>query len=394
MIVLRKEWRNKGELSVSRIKKVWSTLFGKNQQNKRMKIDEHSLEGLFDELYDVQTKMSRIQRYLEELENKQVLINQYEVLDKEDIHKLDVLAGRAKTIEEKKANLRGRLISNNAALARIGAYEEDVPHLIKEMQIAEKRRRETESHIFYLEEEKEELYEERESLLFGYSFLKGFSATIMVGIVICLFVSFAVLQTLREQIWVILTVVGCVVVGLFVGVVILKEHLDRELNKNVVLQQKAVKYLNKAKIRLFNQVQYLEFQYRKLGVDSVAKLELYYNRYLKNKNNERVYLQMNRTLNEIEEDMLEILGDKGIKLDYINNLSDWVLTPQKLNEVKQVKEEHAKTIEQIQGLRAYEEELWKEIYVLGEDPALQELVAAKIKEYNEVGMLDKIEKGA
>ncbi len=394
MIVLRKDWRNKGELSVSKIKKIWCTLFGRNKQSQSMKIDEHSLEGLFDELYDVQTKMSRIQRYLEELENKQNWINQYDTLDKEDIHKLDLLAGRAKTIEEKKMNLRGRLISNNAALARIGAYEEEVPHLIKEMQIAEKRRRETESHIFYLEEEKEELYEERESLLFGYSFLKGFSATIMVGIVICLFVSFAVLQTLREQIWIILTGIGCVVVGLFVGVVILKEHLDRELNKNVVLQQKAVKYLNKAKIRLFNQVQYLEFQYRKLGVDSVAKLELYYNRYLKNKNNERIYLQMNRTLNEIEEDMLEILGDKGIKLDYINNLSDWLLTPKKLNEVKQVKEEHAKTIEQIQGLRAYEEELWKEIYVLGEDPSLQELVAAKIKAYNEEGMLDKIEKGA
>ena len=300
MIVLKKDWKGKGEQSVSRVKKVWLALFAKNKQSKGMKMDEHSLEGLFDELYDVQTKMSRVQRYLEELENKETLVNQYEALDKDDIHKLDVLAGRAKTIEEKKMNLKGRLISNNAALARIGAYEDEVPDIIKEMQVAEKRRRETESHIFYLEEEKEELYEERESLLFGYRFLKGFSATIMVAIVICLFVSFALLQTLREQIWMILTAVGFVVVGLFVGVVVFKDNIDRELNRNVVLQQKAVKYLNKAKIRLFNQVQYLEFQYRKLGVDSVAKLELYYNRYLKNKNNERIYLQMNESLNDIE----------------------------------------------------------------------------------------------
>lgn len=379
---------------MSKIKKIWTTLFAKNKFRKGTELDEHSMEGLFEELYELQMKMSRTQHYLEELEGKETLASQYEVLDKEDIHKLDILAGRAKTIEEKKMNLRGRLISNNSALARVGQYEEEIPDLIKEMQIAEKRRRETENHIFYLEEEKEELYEERESLLLGYRFLKGFSGIMIAAIVICLFVSFAVLQTLREQIWVVLTTIGFVVVALFIGVVILKENIDKELSRNVVLQQKAVKYLNKAKIRLFNQVQYLEFQYHKLGVDSVAKLELYYNRYLKNKNNERIYLQMNETLNEIEEDMLAILGGKGIKIDYINNLSDWVLTPKKLNEMKQVKEEREKAIEQIHGLRAYEEELWKEIYALGQEEHLKEKVAAAIEAYNESMMLDKTEKGA
>ena len=379
---------------MSKIKKIWTTLFAKNKFRKGTELDEHSMEGLFEELYELQMKMGRTQHYLEELEGKETLASQYEVLDKEDIHKLDILAGRAKTIEEKKMNLRGRLISNNSALARVGQYEEEIPDLIKEMQIAEKRRRETENHIFYLEEEKEELYEERESLLLGYRFLKGFSGIMIAAIVICLFVSFAVLQTLREQIWVVLTTIGFVVVALFIGVVILKENIDKELSRNVVLQQKAVKYLNKAKIRLFNQVQYLEFQYHKLGVDSVAKLELYYNRYLKNKNNERIYLQMNETLNEIEEDMLAILSGKGIKIDYINNLSDWVLTPKKLNEMKQVKEEREKAIEQIHGLRAYEEELWKEIYALGQEEHLKEKVAVAIEAYNESMMLDKTEKGA
>ncbi len=379
---------------MSKIKKIWTTLFAKNKFRKGTELDEHSMEGLFEELYELQMKMSRTQHYLEELEGKETLASQYEVLDKEDIHKLDILAGRAKTIEEKKMNLRGRLISNNSALARVGQYEEEIPDLIKEMQIVEKRRRETENHIFYLEEEKEELYEERESLLLGYRFLKGFSGIMIAAIVICLFVSFAVLQTLREQIWIVLTTIGFVVVALFIGVVILKENIDKELSRNVVLQQKAVKYLNKAKIRLFNQVQYLEFQYHKLGVDSVAKLELYYNRYLKNKNNERIYLQMNETLNEIEEDMLAILSGKGIKIDYINNLSDWVLTPKKLNEMKQVKEEREKAIEQIHGLRAYEEELWKEIYALGQEEHLKEKVAVAIEAYNESMMLDKTEKGA
>ena len=89
---------------------------------------------------------------------------------------------------------------------------------------------------------------------------------------------------------------------------------EKEIKNNGILQQKAVKYLNKAKIRYFHQTQYLEFQYHKFGVDSVAKLEMYYNRYLKNKNNERLYLQMNDSLNEIEEDILKILHNKDILL--------------------------------------------------------------------------------
>lgn len=379
---------------MSKIKKIWTTLFARNKLNKITKLDEHSIEALFEELDDIRTKLSRTQYYLEELESKEQLTYQYEKLDKEAIHKLDLLAGRAKTIEEKKVNLRGRLISNNAALARIGQYEEEVPDLIKEMQIAEKRRRETETHIYYLEEEKEMLYEERETLLLSYKFLKGFSGVMIVAILLALFISFALLQMLREQIWMVLTMVGLIVVTVFIGVLIIKEKIDQELSKNVLLQQKAVKYLNKAKIRLFNQVQYLEFQYRKLGVDSVAKLELYYNRYLKNKNNERIYLQMNETLNDIEEDMLSILREKGIEIDYINDLTEWLVTPKKLNEMKQMKEEYTKTIEQIKGLRAYEEEIWKEIYALGENDNLKARVTEAIARYNDAARLDKIAKGA
>lgn len=87
---------------MSKIKKIWTTLFAKNKFRKGTELDEHSMEGLFEELYELQMKMSRTQHYLEELEGKETLASQYEVLDKEDIHKLDILAGRAKTIEEKR----------------------------------------------------------------------------------------------------------------------------------------------------------------------------------------------------------------------------------------------------------------------------------------------------
>ncbi len=379
---------------MGRLNNFLNALFKPKQHNKAIQIEESTIDDLFSDLYDVRKKIERMNQYLKEIEDKQQLYSQYELLDRDDIYELNQLSQRAKAIEDKKNQLKGRLISNNAALLRLEKYEEEIPELIKEMQIAEKRRRETESHIFYLQEEKEELVDERESLLFGYNFLKGLSVFLMVAIVICLFISFGLLQILRAQIWMVISVVACIATVFFMVIVYFKDRIDKELNKNVILQQKAAKYLNKSKIRFFNQTQYLEYQYQKLGVDSVAKLELYYNRYLKNRNNERVYLQMNEQLSEIDDEMTGILRKKGIKVNYINELTEWLFAPQIMNEIKAIKEEYAKVALQIEGLKTYEIEILNELATLSEDERLKEEIAHYWQRLNESIQLDKSDKDA
>ena len=157
---------------------------------------------MFNELYEVRTKKQRVSEYLIDLEVREEEVRRFEALSKEEVHKLNTLTSQAKAIEEKKQNLKGRLIQNNAALARISKYEEELPEMIEEMQVAEKRKRETENNMFYLQEEKEELLEERESLLKGYRFLKGFSLFFILFMGMGLLVAFAMLQVLREEIWV------------------------------------------------------------------------------------------------------------------------------------------------------------------------------------------------
>ena len=195
---------------------------------------------------------------------------------------------------------------------------------------------------------------------------------------------------LREKIWFVLS---GIVVGMLIFIVILvltKEKLEKEIKNNGILQQKAVKYLNKAKIRYFHQTQYLEFQYHKFGVDSVAKLEMYYNRYLKNKNNERLYLQMNDSLNEIEEDILKILHNKDILLEDIGDLADWILQPKMLNEMKRIDEDREKTKEQLVALSTYEEELWKELSIMALDPEMKEEIDFCLEHYNGENKLRKV----
>ena len=371
---------------MSRIKELFKSLFGKNTVKR---VNPSSVQDLFNELEELAIKKQRIKHYIDELNIKQEAYKQYENLDPDAVAQINTLAQKAKSIEEKKQNLKGRLISTNAALLRLSQYEEELPELIKEMQVAEKRRRETESHIFYLQEERSELEEERETLISGYSFLKGVSFVVVVFLSVCLLVSFIFLQVLRERIWFVLSGIVAVMLAFIVILVLTKEK--KEIKVNGILQQKAVKYLNKSKIKFFHQTQYLEYQYHKLGVDSVAKLELYYNRYLKNKNNERIYLQMNDALSEIEEDILKILHQKDILLEDIGDLADWILQPKKLNEMKRLDEDREKTQEQLEALDSYEEEIWKELSMMATDEELREEIELCLKNYSGENRLDKVQ---
>ena len=376
------------------LKALWGTLTNKIVSKQGTSMDEKTVEEVFTEIESVSTKKKRVSEYLQEIEDKIEVTKKFQGLDKEALQELNLLAGRAKSIEEKKQNLKGRLINQNVALLRLVPYENQLPEMIKEMQQAEKHKRETENNIFYLKEEREELLEERETLLMGYKFLKITSMLFIAVTIIGLFIAFGMLQILREAIWMYLTIGAILLVAFLAGMLYAKERIEKALARNEILQKKAVRYLNKSKIRYFHQIRYLEFQYHKLGVDSAAKLEMYYTRYTKNKNNEKVYRQMNNALTDIEEKMLAVLKAHHIQVNHIENIAEWTLTPKKTNFLKSLKGEYEKTQEQLQGLQVYEDELWKEVDVMTQDTSLNQIVSEKIKIYAQKEMLDKAEKTA
>jgi len=350
---------------------------------KKVLVDPSNIDELFDELSELFIKKQRISEYMTHLQSKEDEIRKFDGLDKEDIQKLGVLATKAKDIEEKKQNLKGRLITNNRALHMLTDYEEELPQLIKEMYLCEKKLKESERNIYYLEEEKDDLLAERESLLKGYHFLKIFSIFFVIIIALCLLMTFGLMQALREAIWIYLSGIGCFILAFLGGILYSKDRLERGIQKNTQLQQKAVKYLNKSKISYFHQIRYLNFQYEKLGVDSVAKLEMYYNRYVKNKDNEKKYIQLNRILSETEEQMLEVMTAKGIRVDHIENLEEWILNPKKLNAIKTLKAEKQRNEEQIQALELYQQAIWKEIFAMQEEDTNPKMIQDKINAYTE-----------
>lgn len=348
------------------------------------KLSTNTLDSLFDELEDVFIKKDNVSHYYLELKSRYEELERYSSLTNEDIEKLDKLVAAYKEIDEKKQSLRGRLIKNNKGLVLVAKHEEEIPKLIEEMIAEEAKVKDTETDLYYLQEEKEQLIEERELLIKGYNFLKWFSFTLIGILAFSLVVAFAFMQILREGIWVYLSIFSLILVILLSVILVAKDKLEKRLKENEILQQKAVKYINKVKVKLFNQKSYLNFQYDKVGVDSSAKLEMYFNRYLKNKDNEKKYAYLNHQLMDIEDSIMALFHNRGIHMDHVENLTDWVMAGKKASDIDAVKTEMEKTKQQLDALSEYEQELWKQVYILKEDSSLSALVNEKINYYMEV----------
>jgi hypothetical protein len=261
--------------------RLWN--FFKKPIKSRMinKLSGNTLDSLFDELEDLFIKKEKVSKYYLELVSKHNELERYSSLTNEDIEKLDKLVASYKDIDEKKQSLRGRLIKNNKGLVLIAKYEEEIPKLIEEMIVEEAKVKETRADLYYLQDEKEQLIEEREVLLQGYSFLKWFSFILTGILALSLLVAFALMQVLREGIWVFLSIFGILLVVILIAILVTKEKLEKRLKDNEILQQKAVKYINKVKIKLFNQVRYLNFHYDKVGQLDIIMLSSFSCRLIK-----------------------------------------------------------------------------------------------------------------
>ncbi len=336
---------------------------------------------VFDELEDVAVKKQKIVAYYERLQHKQQEMAQYDQITEEDLQKLTNWTNQYRGIVEQKQLLKGRLIRNNHALRVLSAYEAELPQLIEEVDKTEKQVKANERDLIYLQEEKESIREEREMLLKGYTFLKYFSA-VFVGIMsIIVLVGFAMMQFLREAIWVYLSVVSVAFVVMLAGIVFAKDYIEKALRHNEKLQKKVMRYINKTKVRYFHNKRYLLFNFDKLGVDSSAKLQMYYDRYLKNRDNETQYGTLNRTLMQIEGQIVDLFDTYDITFDDMETLEKWLEVANKKQAYLAMQEELEKLMTQLKGFETFEETLWKEVQVLKEEGKQKVLLEQRLEQY-------------
>lgn len=344
--------------------------------------EEHRIDEIFNELKDIKTKRKRLERYVTGMKQRKEDLEKYESLTVEDHGKVAGFLDQYKNVIEQRKLLEGRLIQNNPSLRVIQAREKEIPDLIKEIRQTENDQRYSQSDILYLEEERDDLYDYRETLITGHRALKIIAITLMIILGLVSIILLAMVQTLRESTFIPTSIIGIMTLLFGFGIFIIKRHIEYELDRNEILQQKASRLLNQTKIRYYHHTNYLNYQYQKLAITGADQLQGQYNRYLKNKNNEVYYNNMNNQLVEIENKVFDILYEKGIERDTFDNIDEWVEVQNISVLMKNINLEYENTQKQIKALNAYEEELCKEAFVITEtNPELGPMVEKLMEGY-------------
>ncbi len=345
------------------------------------KYDIDDIDSLFEALRTTASKLKRQQEHLDYVEKLKVPLDDFLSLEEDVQTKLKNYALKYRDSVDERRKLQPRLIRNNPALHKLVAYENQLPHLIRDIKSASKLIKTYTHNIDYLKEEKENLIEEREVLLTGYDFLKKFSIVFLICLAISFVLIVTLMQVLRENIW--FYIAGlCITFSIFIPLLVFtKEKLEKEIRKNGILQQKAAKYIKKYQIHYFQQKNYVDYEFKKLGVDSIEKLETYYERYISNKDHEVNYNKHKQNMIITEKQISEILGDNKFDIKSIEVIQEWLINPHKLEEAKALVGELASMKKQLNVLQEYEQELFKQVLTYAEEEQYKDMIERKLEDH-------------
>ncbi|HHY99853.1 MAG TPA: DUF2207 domain-containing protein, partial [Tissierellia bacterium] len=230
--------------------------------------DEERANGLCAELMDIAHQKINLLKELQEVTKEEKELERFKLLTAEDLRKIRKLLFDHKAIEDEKESLKGRLISKNRILNTIQKYEDEVPKILKEIQEAEEKQRRVKRDVDYLEGEKEELIYNREQLENAKIMIHKVSigTVITFGIIALIFAS--IIMNGNNRIFIPAVITAIAAIGMGTWLYIFRRRVEYEIVKNGRMQARAVKLLNKAKIRYVYYTNFLEYEYKKFNVDS------------------------------------------------------------------------------------------------------------------------------
>ncbi|OOB78561.1 MAG: hypothetical protein BEN18_00920 [Epulopiscium sp. Nuni2H_MBin001] len=345
------------------------------------KYDSNDIDSLFESLKSTTLKLHRQEEQLEQINSLKRVVDMYLELDQKTHNQLKNYAVLYRDSVDEKTKLKARLIRNNPALQRLVEYEEEIPTLIRELKSVENQIHICKSNIEYLREEKEQLIEDRETLIGGYKFLKVFTAVFLLVLGLSFVLVITMLQVLRNTLWIYVGSIICVFMVFIVLLIIAKDRLEKALVKNELLQKKAAKYIQKYQIHYYQQQSYLDYEFKKLDVDSIDQLETYFERYTKNKVHETKYDTYVNNMMISENQISEILGNNQFNIRGIERIQEWLVNPHKLEEAKSIVSSFDSVNKQVDVLKIYEKDLYKQILAYGEVDQYKDMIAGRLEEY-------------
>lgn len=222
--------------------------------------------------------------------NEYVVVERISELTKDLSHKIQSMCKQYSEMSIVRDETEKRSTeAKKKAQETIGLYIEDIPKAIQIL-------KEHESHQQTVKSDLDILVGEKESLLYQFRNFKRalvFLRYFMIGLVAVALILGVVLSTMLivydVDVFIASLISIITIAFLFLWGFVFRRYCIHEINKNQMLYERALKLINKVKIKFVHNQQLLEFQYKKYKVNSSEVLEMRYENYLEAKDEAKTY---------------------------------------------------------------------------------------------------------
>lgn len=228
----------------------------------------------------------------------------------------------------------------------IGLYIRDIPNAISILKEHEAHQQSVRNDLNILEGEKEDLLYQFRNLKRALVFLRSFLiflafATLLSGVILS-----TMLIVNDQAIFMPALIVVLLISFLFLWAYIFRRYCVHELKKNQMMQERAIKLINKTKIKFVHNQQLLEFQYKKYKVNSSEVLELRYDNYMEAKDEAKNFENINNSMRAIVIDLDRQLTRIHIEnTEFVLRHIDYFATNKGLTSLKSQYEELRSTMQ-------------------------------------------------
>ncbi len=235
----------------------------------------------------------------------------------------------------------------------------DIPKAIQIMEENEKALSLVKHDLGILEGERENLVYQQRNLVTAIKFLKGFFIFLIAAAFIGAVILASMSLVYEQPIFTPALVYILVVAFFFMWMFIFRRYCYHELKKNQIMLDRAIKLINKTKIKYVQHQQVLDYQYEKYQVNSSHVIKMRYEQYNAGMEKERDYNRTSQEAKTIIIDIDRFLNEQRIDgTEFVLREADYLATDKGRKQlVKRYKEDRDTMKHQLQQLEQEREVL-------------------------------------
>jgi flagellar biosynthesis protein FliQ len=225
-------------------------------------------------------------------------------------------------------------------------FVRDIPKAIKILKEHEDNQQKVKNDLAILEGERDSLsYQftnlKRTSIFLRYFMLGLVFVSFLVGVIL------AILLINEKADIFIPSIISIITISfLFIWGFVFQRYCHHEMKKNQMMQERAIKLINKTKIKFVRHQQVLDYEYVKYKVNSSEVLELRYENYLDASEKERNFVNISNRMNGVVIDIDRFMEKQHLEnVDFVLRNADYFATLKGISTLKNNYQEERQSLQ-------------------------------------------------